>query len=338
MSKMKVAQINFPGGDFQLAEREIPQPQPNQVRVKVEACGVCHGDVFVKEGFMPGIKYPRIPGHEIAGVIDKVGDGVTAYKPGQRIGVGWHGGHCFQCQPCLQGDFSNCHNSLITGMDFDGGYAEYMVVSTSALTRIAEEFNSLEAAPLLCAGITTFNALRNSGARGGDVVAVQGIGGLGHLAIQFASKLGFRTVAISRGSDKKQLALELGASEYIDSDQNNPVEVLSNMGGAKVILTTAPNSKAISALVDGLGINGKLLVLGATKDPIEVSPIQLIRGGKSIQGWHSGHAQDAEETLNFSLLSGIRPQIETFPLVKVEDAYRHMLKNQARFRVVLQMV
>lgn len=338
MALMKAAQISRPGGEFELVEREIPEPQANQVRVRVEACGICHGDVFVKEGFWPGLKYPRIPGHEIAGYIDKVGAGITNWQEGQRVGVSWHGGHCGECEYCRQGDFSNCRHALVTGIDYDGGYAEYTVVPTSALAKIPEDFNSIEAAPLLCAGLTTFNALRHSGVRGGELVAVQGIGGLGHLAIQFAHKLGCQTVAISRGQDKKQLSLELGASYYLDAESVNVAESLTQMGGAKVILATAPNSKAISTLVNGLGVNGKLLVLGATKEPIEVSPLQLIKGSKSVQGWHSGHAKDAEETLNFTVLSGVRPQIETFPLTKASLAYQRMLKNQARFRVVLQMV
>ena len=337
MSLMKVAQISHPGGDFEVVERQIVEPQRNQVRVRVEACGICHGDVFVKEGLWPGIKYPRIPGHEIAGYIDKVGEGVTTWQEGQRVGVGWHGGHCFQCEPCLQGDFSNCQNSLVTGIDYDGGYAEYTVVPTSSLASIPDEFNSIEAAPLLCAGMTTFNALRNSGARGGDIVAVQGVGGLGHLAIQFASKLGFKTVAISRGQHKETLARKLGAAYYIDTESVNAAEALTRMGGAKAIIATAPNSKAISALVDGLAVNGKLLVVGATGEPLEVSPFHLIKGRKSIQGWHSGNAKDSEETLSFCLLSQIRPMIETFTLENVSEAYNFMLHNRARFRVVLKM-
>jgi alcohol dehydrogenase, propanol-preferring len=337
MSSMRAAQVSRAGGDFEVVEREIPEPQPNQVRVKVEACGICHGDVFVKNGLWPGLKYPRIPGHEIAGYIDKIGEGVSAWKEGQRVGVGWHGGHCFECEPCLQGDFSNCQNSRVTGIDYDGGYAEYTVVPTSALASIPEDLNSIEAAPLLCAGITTFNALRNSGARGGDIVAVQGVGGLGHLAIQLASKLGFKTVAISRGQDKETLALKLGASYYIDTESVNPAEALVSMGGAKVVLATAPNSKAISSLVDGLAVNGKLLVVGASAAPIEVSPLQLIKGRKSVQGWHAGNAKDSEETLSFCMLSGIRPMIETYPLESVAEAYERMLNNKARFRVVLQI-
>lgn len=337
MGFMRAVQVSRPGGDFEVVEREIPEPQRNQVRIRVEACGICHGDVFVKEGFWPKLQYPRVPGHEIAGYIDKVGEGVTAWQEGQRVGVGWHGGHCFQCEPCLQGDFSNCQNSLITGIDYDGGYAEYTVVPTSALASIPDDFNAIEAAPLMCAGITTFNALRNSGARGGDIVAVQGVGGLGHLAIQFANKLGFKTVAISRGQDKEKLALKLGAFCYIDTETVNAAEALQSMGGAKVILATAPNSKSISALVDGLAVNGKLLIVGATGEPLEVSPIQLIKGRKSVQGWHSGNAKDSEETLSFCVLSGIRAMIETFPLESVAEAYKRMLNNKARFRVVLQI-
>jgi D-arabinose 1-dehydrogenase-like Zn-dependent alcohol dehydrogenase len=336
MGLMKAVQVSRPGGDFEIVEREILEPQPNQVRIRIEVCGICHGDVLVKEGFWHGLQYPRIPGHEIVGYIDKVGEGVTAWKEGQRVGVGWHGGHCFKCEPCLQGDFSNCQNSLITGIDYDGGYAEYTVVPTAALASIPDDLNAIEAAPLMCAGITTFNALRNSRARGGDIVAVQGVGGLGHLAIQFANKLGFKTVAISRGQDKKELALKLGASYYIDTESVNAAEALQSMGGAKVVLATAPNSKAISALVDGLAVNGKLLIVGATGEPLEVSPLQLIKGRKSVQGWHSGNAKDSEETLSFSVLSGIRPMTETFPLESVAEAYERMLNNKARFRVVLQ--
>ncbi|GAA6619588.1 alcohol dehydrogenase [Scytonema sp. NUACC26] len=337
MALMKAVQVSRPGGDFEVVEREIPEPQHNQVRVKIEACGICHGDVFVKEGFWHGLKYPRIPGHEIVGSIDKVGEGVTTWQQGQRVGVGWHGGHCFQCEPCLQGDFSNCQNSAITGIDFDGGYAEYTVVPSSALARIPDDLSSIEAAPLLCAGITTFNALRNSGARVGDIVAVQGVGGLGHLALQFARKMGFKTVAISRGQDKKTLALEMGATDYIDTELVNPAQTLIDMGGAKVILATAPNSKAISSLVNGLTVNGKLLIVGASGEPLEISPIQLIKGRKSVQGWHSGHAKDSEETLSFCMISEIRPLIEVFSLENVAEAYKRMLYNKARFRVVLQI-
>lgn len=337
MSLMKAVQVSRAGGDFELVEREIPEPQRGQVRVKVEACGVCHGDAFIKDGLWPGIKYPRIPGHEIAGYIDKVGEEVSAWKEGQRVGVGWHGGHCFQCVPCRLGDFINCPHAPITGASHNGGYAEYTVVSQEALARIPNNLKSTEAAPLMCAGITTYNALRNSGAQGGDLVAVQGVGGLGHLAIQFANKLGFKTVAVSRGKNKEKLSLDLGASFYIDTEVVNAAEALISMGGARVVLATAPNSKAISALVDGLAVNGTLLVVGAANEPIEVSPLQLIRGRKSVQGWDCGHAKDSEETLNFSALFGIRPMIETFALESVAEAYERMLNNKARFRVVLQI-
>jgi alcohol dehydrogenase, propanol-preferring len=337
MNVMKAAQINYPGGDFEIVEREIPEPQGDRVRIKVESCGICHGDVFVKEGLWHGLQYPRIPGHEIVGYIDKIGEKVNNWQEGQRVGVGWHGGHCFHCEPCLKGDFSNCQNTLITGIDCDGGYAEYTIAPTSALTRIPDDLNSLEAAPLMCAGMTTFNALRHSGARGGDLIAVQGIGGLGHLGIQFAKKLGFKTAAISRGQDKKALALDLGASYYIDTEAVNAAKALSEMGGAKVILATAPNSKEISALVEGLAVNGTLLIVGAASEPLNISPVQLIKGRKSVKGWHSGDAKDSEETLNFCLLSNIRPAIEIFPLTRVGEAYQRMLSKQARFRVVLQI-
>ncbi|HAG79918.1 MAG TPA: alcohol dehydrogenase [Cyanobacteria bacterium UBA12227] len=337
MPLMKVAQVSRPGGEFELVEREIPEPPANQVRVKVEACGICHSDAFVKEGFLAGLQYPRVPGHEIAGYIDKVGEGVTDWKVGDRVGVGWHGGHCFKCDPCRRGDFITCKNALVTGANFDGGYGEYAIIPSQALARIPDDLNSLEAAPLLCAGITTYNALRNSGARGGDLVAVQGVGGLGHLGIQFASKLGFKTVAISRGKDKEDLARELGAEFYIDTESINPAEALTTMGGASVILATAPNNNAISSLVDGLGVNGTLLIVAAADGVIEVSPIQLIMARKTVRGWPSGQAKDSEDTLNFSTLKGIRPMIETFPLERVTEAYDRMMTNKARFRVVLQM-
>lgn len=334
---MKAMQISHAGGDFELVEREIPEPQADQVLIKVEACGICHSDGIVKEGLFPGIEYPRIPGHEVVGTIAKVGKGVTNWQEGQRVGVGWHGGHCFECESCRKGDFALCQNGGVTGLTQDGGYAEYMVASQEALALVPEELSSAEAAPLLCAGITTYNALRNAGARGGDIVAVHGIGGLGHLGVQFAHKLGYKTVAISRGQDKKELALALGADIYLDSQAGDVAAALLKMGGAQVILATAPNSKAISALVDGLAPGGKLVIVAATGDPVEVFPLQLIPGRRSIMGWPSGHAKDSEETLNFSALSGIRPQIETFPLHKAAEAYAHMMSNQVRFRAVLQI-
>jgi D-arabinose 1-dehydrogenase-like Zn-dependent alcohol dehydrogenase len=336
MPTMKAAQISKPGGNFEVVERPIPDPGRDQVRIKVEACGVCHSDVLVKEGAWPGIQYPRVPGHEIAGHIDAVGPDVTLWKVGQRVGVGWHGGHCFECEPCRRGDFVNCKFEKITGIHFDGGYAEYMVIGSEAVASMPDDLPADEAGPLLCAGITVFNVLRNSGARAGDLVAVQGIGGLGHLGIQYAKQMGFRTVAIGRGADKQPLAKKLGAHEYIDTD-GDPAQALQKLGGASVILCTAPDSKSMSALVNGLGPNGTLLVIGATMDPLNVTPVQLIIGNKSLKGWASGTARDSEDTLNFSSLSGVRPMIERYPLEKAADAYQQMLSGKARFRVVLTM-
>jgi D-arabinose 1-dehydrogenase-like Zn-dependent alcohol dehydrogenase len=337
MPKMKAVQISKPGGNFELVERNIPEPARNQVRIKVEACGICHSDALVKEGYWPGIQYPRVPGHEIAGRIDAVGADITNWKPGQRVGVGWHGGHDFTCDDCRRGDFINCRAQKITAISYDGGYAEYLVVPAEAVAAIPDELTAPEAAPLLCAGITVFNALRNSGARAGDRVAVQGIGGLGHLGIQYARQMGFRTFAIGRGKDKEALARKLGAAHYVDTAAGDPAAELQKFGGAHVILATAPDSKAMSALVNGLSPNGKLLVVGASGDPITVTPIQLISGSKTIQGWASGTAKDSEETMQFSALSGVRPMIEKFPLEKAAEAYEQMISGKARFRVVLTM-
>lgn len=334
---MKAAQIAKPGGQFEIVERPIPEPGRGQVQIKVQACGVCHSDEMVKEGLFPGIEYPRIPGHEIAGVIEKVGEGVTSWHKGQRVGVGWHGGHCFTCDACREGDFANCVHRLTCGVSYDGGYAEYMVAPQEALARIPDELSDAEAAPLLCAGITTYNALRNSGARGGDLVAIQGMGGLGHLGIQYANKLGFNTVALSRGKQKEELARELGARFYIDTATANVGEELAKLGGARVILATAPNSKAITELVDGLSKHGKLLIAAASGEPLEVSPLQLLLFGRSVEGWYSGTGKDSEDTLKFSALTGVRPRIETFRLEQVNEAYEHMISGQARFRAVLKM-
>jgi D-arabinose 1-dehydrogenase-like Zn-dependent alcohol dehydrogenase len=335
MPPMKAVQISKPGGNFEVVERPIPQPGRAQVRIKVEACGICHSDALVKEGYWPGLQYPRVPGHEIAGRIDAVGADVTQWKPGQRVGVGWHGGHCFVCDACRRGDFINCQNEKITAISFDGGYQEYVVAPAEAVAAVPDDLPADQAAPLLCAGITVFNALRNSGARGGDLVAVQGIGGLGHLGIQYARQMGFRTVAIGRGADKKPLATKLGAHEYLDNGAVAPAEALQKMGGAHVILATAPDSKSISALVDGLARNGKLLVIGAGSESLTVTPLQLIGGRSTIQGWASGTAKDSEDTLRFSSLSGVRPMIERYPLEKAADAYQQMISGKARFRVVL---
>jgi D-arabinose 1-dehydrogenase-like Zn-dependent alcohol dehydrogenase len=337
MTQMKVAQISKPGADFEIVEREIPEPDPGHVRIKVQACGVCHSDLFTKEGSWPGIQYPRVPGHEVAGTIDEVGAGVSAWKKGQRVGVGWHGGQDNTCRECRRGDFRNCRNLKIPGISYDGGYQQYMVAPVEALVPIPDSLNDAQAAPLLCAGITTYNALRHSGAFPGDLVAVLGIGGLGHLGIQFANKFGYKVAAIGRGSETAALAKKLGASVYIDSKSTNAAEALQNLGGAQVILATAPSSKAMSELIDGLGPNGKLIVIGAAFDPIEVTPVQLISGSRAIQGWAAGTAADSEDTLRFAELTGVRPMIETFPLEKAAEAYARMLSGKAEFRVVITM-
>jgi D-arabinose 1-dehydrogenase-like Zn-dependent alcohol dehydrogenase len=337
MPKMKVVQVGKAGGNFELVERNIPEPGRNQVRIKVEACGICHSDVLVKEGYWPGIQYPRVPGHEIAGRIDAVGADVTNWKPGQRVGVGWHGGHDFTCEACRRGDFINCENEKITGITHDGGYQEYMISPAEAVAAIPDDLAAADAAPLLCAGITVFNALRNSGARAGDLVAVQGIGGLGHLGIQYARQMGFRTFAIGRGKDKEALARKLGAWHYVDTAAGDPVAELQKFGGARIILATAPDSKSMAALFDGLSVNGEMVVVGASQDPIPVTPIQLIRGRKALQGWASGIATDSEDTMQFSTLTGVRPMIEKFPLEKAAEAYEQMISGRVRFRVVLTM-
>jgi D-arabinose 1-dehydrogenase-like Zn-dependent alcohol dehydrogenase len=334
---MKAVQVSKPGGSFEIVERPTPQPGHGQVRIKVEACGICHSDALVKEGHWPGIQYPRVPGHEIAGRIDAIGADVTLWKPGQRVGVGWHGGHCFECDPCRRGDFVNCQKAKITAISFDGGYAEYVIVPAEAVAAMPDDLPSDQAGPLLCAGITVFNALRHSGARAGDLVAVQGIGGLGHLGIQFARNMGFRTVAIGRGGDKQALATKLGAHHYIDTSAESATAALQKLGGAKVILTTAPDAKSMSAVFDGLAPRGKLLVVGADMQPLAINPLQLIQGSKAIQGWASGTAKDSEDTLQFSALNGVRPMIEKYPLERVAEAYEQMISGKARFRVVLTM-
>jgi D-arabinose 1-dehydrogenase-like Zn-dependent alcohol dehydrogenase len=337
MPKMKVAQVPAAGKPFEIVERDIPNPPPGHVRIKVQACGVCHSDVLTKEGGLPGMTYPRVPGHEVAGVIDEVGERVTTWKKGQRVGVGWHGGQDNTCLSCRRGDFVNCANLKITGVTYDGGYAEYMIAPIEAVAAMPESLDVNLAAPLMCAGITTFNALRRSGALPGDLVAVQGIGGLGHLGIQYANKFGYRAVAIGRGPENGALAKKLGANDYIDSRAGNAAEALKKMGGARVILATAPNSKAMSELVDGLGPNGVLLVVGAAFDPIEASPAQLIFGNKRIQGWASGTPTDSEDTLRFAELHGVLPMIEKYPLDKAAEAYDRMMSGKAEFRVVLTM-
>lgn len=336
-AKMKVAQISKAGGDFELVEREIPQPGTGRVRVKVDACGICHSDVLVKDGLWPGLQFPRVPGHEIAGRVDAVGDGVTNWKKGQRVGIGWHGGHDFVCDQCRRGDFAMCVNRKVTGIDFDGGYAEYVIAPAEAIALIPDELPAEEAGPFMCAGVTVFNALRNSGARAGDVVAVQGIGGLGHLGVQYARKMGFETVALGRGKDKEPLAHKLGAHHYIDSDVVDPVAELQKLGGARVILATAPSAKAIVSVVGGLGVNGNLLVPAAPNDPLTVGVLPLIMGRLQISGWYSGTARDSQDTLEFSVLSEVHPMIEKFPLSRVAEAYERMHSGKVRFRVVLTM-
>jgi D-arabinose 1-dehydrogenase-like Zn-dependent alcohol dehydrogenase len=354
VAPMTVAQVAKPGADFQIVEREIPEPGAGQVLIKVKACGVCHSDVLTKEGSWPGIQYPRVPGHEVAGIIDEMGAGVSEWKKGQRVGVGWHGGQDGTCRECRRGDFRNCRNLKICGISYDGGYQQYMVAPVEALVPIPDTLSDVEAAPLLCAGITTYNALRHCSAFPGDLVAVQGIGGLGHLGIQFANKFGYKVAAIGRGPDNSSLAKKLGASLYIDRDNSslakklgaslyidsqttNAAESLQKLGGAQVILATAPSSKAMSALIDGLGPNGKLIVIGATFDPIEVTPVQLISGSRTIQGWAAGTPADSEDTLRFAEQTGVRPMIETFPLEKADEAYARMMSGKAQFRVVLTM-
>jgi D-arabinose 1-dehydrogenase-like Zn-dependent alcohol dehydrogenase len=334
---MKVVQVPAAGADFQVIEREIPEPGAGQVRIRVQACGICHSDVLTKEGQWPGIRYPRVPGHEVAGSIDALGAGVSGWVQGQRVGVGWHGGHDNTCLECRRGDFGNCRNLQISGISYDGGYQEYMLAPVEALAAIPDSLNAAEAAPLLCAGITTYNALRHSGARPGDLVAVLGVGGLGHLGIQFASKFGYKVAAIGRGADDAPLAKKLGASLYIDSRSEQPAEVLRRQGGAQVILATAPSSKAMSDVIDGLAPNGKLMVVGGAPEPIQVTPLQLIVGSRTIQGWASGTPTDSEDTLRFAELSGVRPMIETYPLERAAEAYARMMSGKAEFRVVLTM-
>jgi D-arabinose 1-dehydrogenase-like Zn-dependent alcohol dehydrogenase len=335
MSKMRVVQVTQPNGPFELVEREIPEPAAGWVRIKVEACGICHSDSLTKEGAFPGIQYPRVPGHEVAGIIDAVGAGVVGWTESQRVGVGWHGGYCGHCEPCRRGDFFACQWGQITGITYDGGYADYMVAHASALALLPEELSAAEAGPLVCAGVTTFNSLRNSGARPNDVVAVLGLGGLGHLGVQFAAKMGFKTIAIARGSDKEPLARQLGAHHYIDSQAQDVAAELVKVGGAKVILATVTNAEAMTATLGGLAVNGKLMVLGAPHEPLEVPAFPLIVGSRSVAGWYSGTSIDSQDTLAFSALTGVRSMNEVFPLERAAEAYERMMSGKARFRVVL---
>jgi D-arabinose 1-dehydrogenase-like Zn-dependent alcohol dehydrogenase len=337
MAKNLAAQVGKAKGEFELVEREMPQPGAGEVRIKVQACGICFSDHLTKDGLWPGITFPRVPGHEVAGVVDEVGSGVTEWKKGERVGVGWHGGHDFVCESCRRGDFVTCKNEQISGITRDGGYQQYMLARHEAVARIPDELSPADAGPLLCAGITTFNSLRHSGAKVGDLVAVQGVGGLGHLGIQYAAKAGYRVVGIGRGPENATLAKKLGAHAYIDSKAVNAAEELQKMGGAKVILTTAPNAAAQQEMIGGLGVDGVLLIVGAPFEPLQISVVPLIVGRRGIQGWPSGTAMDSEDTLRFSAYSGVRPMVEKFPLTKVAEAYERMNSGKAEFRVVLTM-
>ena len=336
MATMLTAQVSRPNGPLEVVERPVPEPGPGAVRIRIEACGICHSDSFTKEGTWPGVRYPRVPGHEIAGVVDAVGPGVTAWTSGRRVGVGWHGGHCGSCDSCRRGDFVTCQVAPeVPGISYDGGYAQYVVVPAVALAAIPDGLPAVDAAPLMCAGITTFNALRHSGARPGDTVAVLGVGGLGHLGIQFAARMGFRTVAVARGRDKEPLSRKLGASEYVDTKAGDPAAQLARLGGARVILATVTSGAAMSAVIGGLGVDGRLVVLGAPAESLQVPAAALIVGRRAIQGWPSGTSIDSEDTLAFSQQTGVRPMTEVFPLTRAPEAYDRMMSGDARFRVVL---
>jgi NADPH2:quinone reductase len=333
---MRAAVVPEAGGEFEVVEREVPDPAPDEVRVAVDACGICHSDEFVKEGTYPGVSYPRVPGHEIAGVVDAVGDDVAEWAVDDRVGAGWHGGHCFTCDPCRRGQFLQCENADITGLTFDGGYAEYATVPAEAVAAVPDDLDAVDAAPLLCAGITTFNALRNSDASAGDLVAVQGIGGLGHLGVQYAHEAGFETVAISRSPDKESLAHDLGADHFVNAAEEDPAERLQELGGATVVLATAPSSDAIQSVVGGIGNDGSVVIVGVPGEPVPVNAQHLVGTRGAVEGWGSGHARDSQDTLEFSALRDVTPEIETYPLEDVADAYERMIDNQARFRVVLE--
>lgn len=332
---MRAVQVSRPNGPLEMAERPTPEPGPGSVRVKVQACGICHSDSLTREGTFPGLQFPRVPGHEVVGIIDAAGAGVTGWTPGQRVGVGWHGGHCGRCRNCRRGDFFACETGQITGITADGGYADYLIAPASALALLPEGLSAVEAAPLMCAGLTTFNSLRNSGARPGDLVAVLGLGGLGHLGVQFAVKMGFKTVAIARGPDKEPLARKLGAEGYIDSQAKDPAAELVRLGGARVILATVTDAAAMTAVLGGLDINGSLVILGAPHAPLAVSPLLLLSGRRSVKGWYSGTSIDSQDTLAFSVLTGVRSMNEAFPLERAAEAYDRMMSGKARFRVVL---
>ena len=333
----RAVQVSAAGGAFEVVQKQFPDPGSGQVRIRVRACGVCHSDSITKFGVFPGIAYPRVPGHEIAGVVDAVGEGEPLFKVGQRVGLGWHGGHCNYCAPCRRGDFILCENGQVSGVSFDGGYSDYVVAPANAVAMMPDELNDVEAAPLLCAGITTFNTLRNSGARPGDTVAILGIGGLGHLGVQYAAKSGYRTVAIARGQDKAPLAKQLGAHVYIDSTTQDPAKELQKLGGATVILATVTNADALAGAVGGLAPAGKLIINGVPDKPLNVDTVPLILGRRSVIGWPSGTGMDSEDTLKFSALTGVKPMIEKYPLEKAAEAFDRMMSGKARFRVVLEM-
>jgi D-arabinose 1-dehydrogenase-like Zn-dependent alcohol dehydrogenase len=333
---MRVVQVTQPKGPFELKQRDIPSPGPGAVRIKVQACGICHSDMYTKDGLWPGIQFPRVPGHEVAGVIDALGDGVNGWTVAQRVGVGWHGGHCGYCDACRRGEFVTCQvKNTVTGISIDGGYADYMIAHAGSLAKIPDNLTAEDAAPLMCAGVTTYNALRNSGARPGDTVAVHGLGGLGHLGVQYATKMGMKTIAIARGKDKEPLAKKLGAHHYIDSQATDPAAELTKLGGANVILATVTDAKTMNAVMGGLSLNGKMVIVGAPHEPLSVSAGFLIGGRRSITGWPSGSSIDSQDTLAFSALTGVRSMNEGFPLERASEAYDRMMSGKARFRVVL---
>ncbi|MFI4866585.1 MAG: alcohol dehydrogenase [Steroidobacterales bacterium] len=335
MKKMRAVQVAAAGADFELVQRDVPEPGAGQVRIKVQACGICHSDSFTKLGLFPGIRFPRVPGHEVVGVIDAIGTGVPDWKPGQRVGVGWHGAHCGHCGSCRRGDFITCIRGQIPGISYDGGYADYMIAPFEALALVPDQLEAADAAPLLCAGVTTFNALRHSGARAGDLVGVLGVGGLGHLGVQFAASMGYRTVAIARGKDKEPLARKFGARHYIDSGAQDVAIELGKLGGAAVIISTVTNAAAMTAVLQGLAINGKLILLGVSREPVEVPSMLMVGGRRSIAGWPSGTSRDSEDAMAFSAQAGVAPMIETMPLERATEAYERMMSGAARFRMVL---
>ena len=331
----RAMQVPAAGGAFQLVQKQFPDPGPGHVRIRVQACGVCHSDALTKEGMWPGLQFPRVPGHEVAGVLDAIGPDVPVFKVGRRVGLGWHGGHCNYCTPCRRGDFMLCENGPISGINYDGGYADYVIAPANAIALVPDELKDADAGPLLCAGVTTFNALRNSGARIGDSVAILGIGGLGHPAVQYAAKAGYRTVAVARGQDKGPLAKQLGAHIYIDSTTQDPAKELQKIGGAQIILSTVTSAKALEWVVDGLAPAGKFVLVGAPDGPVVINPFPMLLGRRTVAGWPAGTGMDSEDTLNFSALTGVKPMIETYPLEKAEEAYARMMSGKARFRVVL---